>query len=153
MSQPLLEGTYEDIASMPNTRDEELDSLSARVAELESSLAEAESRAKREAVVTVLNLLGAALRQVASGKIEMPPLDVATTTAPSSRWEAIKQRNPGRIAQAVDTLLVHGTMSVSNLASAMRMDRSNCSKNVVTKLRSMGLLVIDGTGFKLKDLG
>lgn len=80
------------------------------------------------------------------------PAITGNGTANLSRWEAIKQRNPGRIAQAIDVLLLHGAMSTNQLAAAMRMDRSNCSKNVVVKMKSMGLIIKTGHEFSLKEL-
>lgn len=68
------------------------------------------------------------------------------------KWQQIKQRLPPRLAQAIDVLLLQGSMSGTQLAAAMRMDRSNCSKNVVQILLRQGLIVRNGRELSLKQL-
>jgi hypothetical protein len=70
----------------------------------------------------------------------------------SDKWTVIKQRYPGRIADAIDALLAHGSMNASQLAAALKMDRSNCSKNLVPKLAQLGLIVRNGRELTLKAL-
>jgi hypothetical protein len=133
-----------------------------RVSHLERRIEGQEARidlVKRDAVIVLLNLLGRSLKHVASGEFDIEEIAASVATSATGisatgnpRWDAIKQRNPGRIAQAIETLLVHGTMSTAQLAAAMRMNRSNCSNNVVTKMNSMGMLQRDGSNWKLKDL-
>jgi hypothetical protein len=90
------------------------------------------------------------------GKDDAAP--VSATAAPpangtqSSRWDAIKRGLPPRLAQAVDIVLLHGSMNNSQLAAAMKMDRTNCSNNVTSKLKSMGLFIKNGNIYSLKEL-
>jgi hypothetical protein len=66
----------------------------------------------------------------------------------NSKWEAVKRQNPGRIAEAIEILLHRASMNTSQLAAALHMNRSNCSANVVPKLRQLGLIV-GGRDFSL----
>jgi hypothetical protein len=150
MSLPLLEGEIMD-SPAPDPRDEELDSLSARVSQLESALATVEANAKRGAVVMVLNLLSASLKQVAAGKIDLKTVESSASNG-DARWDAIKRGLAPRLAQAIDVLLTHGAKTNSQLAAAMKMDRTNCNNNVTLKLKQMGLIVKNGNEYSVKGL-
>jgi hypothetical protein len=79
---------------------------------------------------------------------------VRAETAPSrdeSKWDAIKRRQSPRLAEAIDVLLAHGTMNMSQLAAALHIGKPNCSANVLPKLRAQGLITA-GREFRLKDL-
>lgn len=83
---------------------------------------------------------------------EMDAMRVESSpVAGNSKWEAIKARYQGRIAEAIDVLLLHGTMNSSQLAAAMKMDRSNLSKNLLPKLSSMGLITRNGRDISLRE--
>lgn len=93
------------------------------------------------------------LLRVIHGELDEAGIDgTVSVVSANPKWDAIKARNPGRIAQAIDVLLIHGTMNNSQLAAAMKMNRSNCSNNVVTKLRSMGLIIKNGSELSLRPL-
>lgn len=81
----------------------------------------------------------------------IPAGRVEATTEVSAKWDTIKKRNAPRIAEAIDILLAHGTMNMSQLAAALHIGRSNCSGNVLPKLRAQGLIT-GGREFRLKDL-
>jgi hypothetical protein len=63
------------------------------------------------------------------------------SSAPNSKWEAIKQRHGGRIAEVIDLLLIHGPMNQSQLAANLKTSGGNVSGNILPKLISMGLVV------------
>lgn len=100
----------------------------------------------------ILSPLYKALQKVFDELDSMDTADGSATSTGNSRWDAIKARNPGRIAQAIDVLLLHGSMNSSQLAAAMRMNRSNCSNNVVVKMKAMGLIVKNGNDISLRQL-
>ena len=70
----------------------------------------------------------------------------------SNKWEAIKTRLPPRLREAVDILLLQGSMKRTQLASALKMDYSNCTKNVVTVLKAQGWLIEQNGELSLKPL-
>lgn len=69
--------------------------------------------------------------------------------AKDARWESWKQRMPGRPAEMIDLLLLHGSMSVKNLMAAM-----HCGKDAVyqaaSKLGQAGVIVNAGGRYSLK---
>lgn len=77
---------------------------------------------------------------------------VALSDDRSAKWSQIKNRLQPRLRDAIDVLLLQGPMSGTQLAAAMRMDRSNCSKNVVAILLRQGLIVRDGHNLSLKQI-
>lgn len=143
MSQRLLEGRTEYVETVSDTQ--RIDELESRLVEVEH----AQSVAKRDAVVALLSLLSQALRQVASGKID---LDSIQTEAPAGKWDAIKKRLPPKQAAAIDIFLAQGSLRRTQLAAAMQMDYSNCTKNVIAVLVRQGLLIESGGLLSLKDL-
>lgn len=76
----------------------------------------------------------------------------SSTTQPSTdpRWQSWKQRMPGRPAEMIDLLLLHGSMSVKNLMAAM-----HCGKNAVyqaaSKLGQAGVVVNSNGRYSLKQ--
>jgi hypothetical protein len=150
MSSPLL------LNGNVDNRDETISALRRQLAQMDEALrleriktgqVEAGARELRH----VLSPLYRGLQKI-FGELDEAGIDGNGAAPATSRWELIKQRNPGRIAQAIDVLLLHGTMNTSQLAAAMRMDRSNCGTNVVQKLKSMGLIVKNGNEFSLREL-
>jgi hypothetical protein len=153
MSQPLLESGQEymrdDDTDTLQQLTERLDSVEARFLELES----AQSTIKRDAVVTVLSLLTESLRHIASGKMDIPAaVQSVATSGGQDKWAAIKVRNPGKVAEAIDVLLIHGTMNTKQLSAALKMGYDNCRVNVVGKLSRQGLIVKRGRDLSLKQL-
>lgn len=145
MAQPLLEGNVEYVESVTDA-EQRIDALESRISELEG----AQHQVKRDAVVALLNLLGQALRQVASGKIDLETLE--TPSAGPSKWEAIKKRLPPRQAEAIDIFLAQGSLRRTELAAAMKMNYTNCATNVIAVLVRQGLLLDRGGQLQLKDL-
>jgi hypothetical protein len=141
----------------PDRRDELIRDLREQNKLLEDACRRAESRVAQAShgaaeLRHVLSPLYRALQKIFGELDEAGIGDSNASVSGGSKWDAIKSRNPGRIAQAIDTLLLHGTMNTSQLAAAMKMDRSNCSNNVVTKMKSMGLIVKNGNEFSLRSL-
>lgn len=150
MPQPLLSAGVAQEYVGEGTSNMELaarvESLNDRMEELEQSI----EMVQRNAVVTLLNLLAASLKQVAAGKFDLADAPVVTGAA-SSKWEAIKQRNPGRVAEAIDILLIHGPITTSQLAVNLKMNRTNCSGNLVPRLISMGICQRNGGLLQLRE--
>lgn len=137
MAELLLEGEFEDLPGEPQPEvslrelAEQVNFLANRIAWLGDQI----TQIKR------------GLGQAASGAV------VASAPATSSsKWDMIKQRLQPRLASAIDVLLVQSPMSTAQLAAAMRMDRSNCGKNVVAVLLRQGLIVRNGHNLSLKQL-
>jgi hypothetical protein len=117
---------------------ERIDSLEERIEELEAVI----PQIKRDAVVIVLSLLTESLRHVASGKMDIPDVSHATSgSGQDARWDAIKARLRPRLKEAVDILLVQGPMRRTQLAAALKMDYTNCTKNVITVLVRQGIVI------------
>lgn len=141
MPQPLLEGHQEYV------EDDGLDALEElceRVEALEERLREFEAiipKVKRDAVVVVLSLLTDSLRHVASGKMDIPDVSHVATGGTDVRWEAIKARLAPRLKEAVEILLLQGPMRRTELAAALKMKYSNCTKNVIGILVRQGVIV------------
>ena len=72
--------------------------------------------------------------------------------AESNKWDAIKVRLAPRLREAVDVLLLQGSMKRTQLAAALKMDYSNCTKNVVQVLKSQGWLVENNGNLSLRVL-
>jgi hypothetical protein len=153
MSSPLLLSGISD----PDTRDEEISTLRRTLERTDEALRlERNKTAAIEHSLRELRHLTKPFYQLLQrihGELDDVGIDAATPVGGGgSKWDAIKQRNPGRIAQAIDTLLIQGALTTSQLAAAMRMNRSNCANNVVTKMRSMGLLDKTGDSYSLRPL-
>jgi hypothetical protein len=156
MAQPLLDGHIDD-------RDTIIAGLKAQLSEVREELRL--ERKKSEGVMPALEEIQRVtlpffniLRAVHG---ELDALGIASngaaarsaaTVAPDSRWDAIKSRLPPRLRDAIDVLLVHGVMSVSQLAAALKTSRQNCGDNIVKKLKSMGLIIKEGRELSLKQL-
>jgi hypothetical protein len=129
-----------------------MEQLRLRISQLERRVESLESAldvTKRDAVVIVLNLLHQSLKHVASGKFDISQIE---SPAQHSKWDAIKKRLQPRLAEAIDVLLLQGEMRRTQLASAMKMDYSNCAKNVIAVLIRQGLIVERGGMLSLKGL-
>lgn len=83
---------------------------------------------------------------------ELEVFELSDSPAGSGKWDAIKQRLAPRLREAVDIFLAQGPMKRTQLSSAMRMDYSNCNKNVIGVLLAQGLLVKNGQDLALKEL-
>src|ERR1700686_1355092 len=141
MSQPLLEGRQEYVEERESDVVAQLES---RIEQLEAMI----PNIKREAVVIVLSLLTESLRHVASGKMDITESAIGS----DARWDAIKARLEPRLKEGVDILLLQGPMKRTQIAAALKMDYSNCTKNVIGVLLRRGIAVEKGGHVTLKQL-
>lgn len=156
MKPLLLEGGEVD------TRDADIERLTNRVAELEDELDVARAEAKRatqQASRAMGNLrrqltpLYQALQMVFG---ELDAVGGGDEAAPSQvgnpKWDTIKARLAPRLRETVDLLLIQKSMRRKEIAAALRMDYTNCTKNVIGVLMRQGLLIENGQGVSLKEL-
>lgn len=153
----LLEGGVMD------ERDSELERLRDENAALQEELNDALTQAaiaKREAARSVVELrrqlspLYRALQAV-FGEIDAIAGSEPTggqTTGDNAKWDAVKAKMPPRHREAIELLLLQGAMRRTQVASALKMDYSNCTKNVTSILLRQGWLVDNGGMLSLKKL-
>jgi hypothetical protein len=96
-------------------------------------------------------LKGILLRQYGAFKASFGDAAIATTDS-ADKWTAIKQRMAPRLREAIDLLLLQGSMKRTQIASALKMDYSNCTKNVIGVLKAQGWLVESNGQLSLKVL-
>jgi len=100
-----------------------------------------------------LNLLKSILvRQYSAFKATFGDQVTVVTDSADPKWTAIKQRLAPRLREAVDILLLQGSMKRTQLAAALKMDYSNCTKNVVQVLKAQGWMVENNGHLSLKQL-
>lgn len=98
----------------------------------------------------ILNPLYDALRLIYG---EMDAMRVTSASSPGAdKWTAIKLRLAPRLQAAIDVFLAQGGLTNSQLAVALKMNRTNCSNNVSGALLRQGLLVKNGNTLSLKQL-
>ena len=147
MSKLLLEGGQEYVPD-EDSNDALLDEiarLEQRIQRLEGNL----NGVKREAVMVVLNLFNAALRDIAAGKYDIADIPSADN---NHKWDAIKQRMPPRHREAVDILLLQGSMKRTEIAAALKMNYTNCATNVIAVMIRQGWMIDNGGNLSLKEL-
>lgn len=136
---------------------DEIQRLNDRIEELEAELRLARlqaANAKREATLAMGNLkkqlspLYRALQMV-FGELEAVGDDMQ---GGGGKWDVVKQRLAPRLREAVDLLLIQGSMKRTQMAAALKMDYSNCTKNVIGALLRQGLLTDDNGQLRLKEL-
>lgn len=141
---------------------DELAELREEVQELRAQLRAARAvsaEAKREAAQSVAALrkqlapLYRALQGV-FGEMDAMGVDDAAP-APSSRtsavWESWKSKMPGRTAQIIDALLLHGPLNSTQIAINIGIHRNNVPP-LIHKLNKAGLIDKNGTKYSLKQL-
>jgi hypothetical protein len=140
--QRLLEGEYEETTAF--------DPMLERISRLEDKVAEMRSTIQRDSVVLLLNVLHQAMRDIAAGKygLDAP----VNSPAGGDKWQAIKSRLAPRLRECVDLLLIQKHMKRTQIAAAMKMDYSNCTKNVIGALLRQGLLQDNNGELSLKEL-
>lgn len=141
MSQPLLNGVYVEAGS--DVQDE-ITRLESRVTALENLMASVD----RRAVIAVLNVLGAAMREVAAGKYDLS----SPSDADDGKWDQIKRGLEPREQKVIDVLLIQKAMSRKQIAAAVQMNYTNCVNNVIGPLVRKGWLVDQGGAIRLKEL-
>lgn len=150
MSNPLLlENNDRAPASAHSTHlEERVSILEQEIESLRSELALTRKECER-AILKMLSPLYKALRPIYGEADPIAGLDGGSN---GSKWDAIKQRLAPRMREAVDILLMQGSMKRTQLAAALKMDYSNCTKNVVGILLRQGWLVDNGGNLSLKEL-
>lgn len=135
--------------------EEENDHLSTRVRDLEMEL----SRTKREnqraiaALRQILSPLRSGINAIFGEMDAIGGEALSETPAKNAKWEAVKQRLSPRLREVIDLLLIQGTMGRKQIAAALKMDYSNCTKNVIGILIRQGWLIDSGRdGVSLKEL-
>jgi hypothetical protein len=146
---------------VPDHRDRIIASLQQENSDLREQLSDAVAevsrvRAARAAGVAELQQILLPLHhamQLVFGQIDaVLPNGVQPTINGSNKWDAIKLRLAPRLREAVDILQMQGSMKRTQLAAALKMDYSNCTKNVVSVLLRQGWLVDNGGDLSLKPL-
>lgn len=122
-----------------------------RAAKLETEKVRAENgraisalRKQLAPLFRALQMVFGEIDAVSEGDVGVPQAD--------TKWESVKQRLAPRLRDAIDILLVQKAMKRTQLAAALRMDYSNCNKNVIGVLLRQGLLLDNGRELSLKEL-
>jgi hypothetical protein len=146
---PMLTG------NVPDERDEIIAGLRGDVRHLERLLEEEKRRSVNAVgkLRTQLTPLYNALQQLfgdmdAIGGGEAP----AAAAGASGKWVAIKSKMPQRHRECIDLLAIAGKMRRGQIAAAMKMDKSNCSKNVIGILLRQGFLVDNNGEIELRQI-
>lgn len=92
------------------------------------------------------------LRQYSAYQQAFGDAPVVASADSTDKWNAIKQRLAPRMREAVDILLLQGSMKRTQLASALKMDYSNCTKNVIGVLIRQGWVIDNGGNLTLKEI-
>lgn len=75
----------------------------------------------------------------------------AASSRTSAVWESWKARMPGRTAQVIDALLLHGSMNSTQIGIAIGIHRNNVPP-LIHKLKTAGLIDKNGNQYALKQL-
>jgi len=159
----LLEGVVE--ADYHSAADEEYNNMREEISTLREQLRDAQreaSAAKRDAARALANLrkqlgpLYQALQMVfgeldAAGVEEPSAASGPVNARTSAVWESWKSKLPGRTAQIIDALLLHGEMNSTQIAIAIGIHRNNVPQ-LIFKLNKAGLIDKNGTKYSLKKL-
>jgi len=144
MSQQLLEGGVFD-TDTSDVVDPAISALHERIDELET-------QAARRAVITVLNLLAQALKQVASGQMDLAEPVVSAAPQFDPKWEAWKQKLGAGTAPAriIDAILNHGPLNRTQLRAASEAGWSTLDA-ATGRLKNLGLIEKVGDKWNLKS--
>lgn len=146
MAQPLL---------LEGGGGEHAPSLTERITELEQQiqLLHAElAHTRKDCEKAILKLLSPLYKALRPAFGDLDPVAGLDEGSAEGKWEAIKPRLAPRMREAIDILLMQGSMKRTQLAAALKMDYSNCTKNVVGILLRQGWLVDNGGNLSLKEL-
>lgn len=135
MNQPLLSGQQEYVAD-PSPIDPAIEALHERLDDMQDELS------------TIKRIL---MRQYGAFKADFGDQAI-TTPDTTNKWDSIKTRMAPRMKEAVDVLLLQGSMKRTQLAAALKMDYSNCNKNVIQILLRQGWMVDNNGDLSLKVL-
>lgn len=87
----------------------------------------------------------------AAGVDEAPAASGSMNARTSAVWDNWKAKLPGRPAQIIDALMLHGEMNSTQLAIAIGIHRNNVPQ-LIFRLNKAGLIDKNGTKYSLKKL-
>lgn len=155
MAMPMLQGEVDNRDDIISALTEENDRLVQENRRLLAELSAAKAQASRSlsAIRHQLEPWHKAMK-VLFGEIEAVGGETVTADDNSQRakWEPVKRQMPPRLAQAIDLLMLQGRMKRTQISSALKMDYSNCTKNVIGVLIRQGWVVEHGGELSLKQL-
>lgn len=155
MTQHLLEGEVDNRDDIISSLTAENDRLIAENRRLQGELSTAKAQAGRAlaAIRHQMEPWHKALKLL-FGEMEAIGGDANPTddNSQQAKWETVKRQMPPRLAQAIDLLMLQGRMKRTQIASALKMDYSNCTKNVIGALLRQGWIVENGGELSLKRL-
>ena len=155
MPQHLLEGNVDNRDALIASLEEENADLQRQVRDLQGELAQAR-RANGRAVAKLRHVTQPWLDALKDLHGELDAIggdELGGQAAGSSdKWEAVKVKLAPRLREAIDLLLLQGTMRRTQIANALKMDYANCSKNVVGVLIRQGWVVDNGGQLSLRQL-
>lgn len=150
MSPLQLEGHIQEKESS------EIDSLASRIERVERDLANVKRDVVRDSVIALLNIMHAAMREIASGKFDLDTAPLAVAGAPiapqfDQKWEAWKQKlGAGEApARVIDALLNHGPLNRTQLREAAGTAWSTLDA-ATARLKNLGLIEKIGDKWHLK---
>jgi len=135
-TRPLLTGHQEYVEEPEVVVDPAIDALHVRLDEMQ------------EQIATLNTIL---MRQYGAFKQAFGDQAIVTPDS-TDKWTAIKARMAPRLREAIEVLLLQGSMKRTQIASALNMDYSNCTKNVIGVLKAQGWIVENGGNLSLKVL-
>lgn len=153
----LLEGAIEqDEYPAEDAQRDEIRELRAELSRARADAAKSKHEATHalSALRKQLNPLYRALQAV-YGEMDAIGVEEGAATAPTSRmsavWENWKSKMPGRPAQIIDALMLHGAMNSTQIAIAIGIHRNNVPQ-LIFRLNKAGLIDKNGTKYSLKQL-
>lgn len=97
----------------------------------------------------VLSPLFQALRGIYGEMDAIAPDQLSAAQNGDPRWDSWKERLPGRPAEFIDLLLVHGSMSVKQFMAAAHC-RKDAVYSTVSKLGQAGVVINNGGRYSLR---
>jgi hypothetical protein len=149
----LLEGhvderdsTISKLRQIIKDRDEEIHSLRAEVNRLRNDIS-------IEPLRQVLTPLYRSMQRLFGemDKIDGGGTQATNTNGDNSKWDFWKRRYPGRIAEAIDILMLQ-PMNTKQLSHALKCDPRTLTSKVIYPMNQSGLLNKSGGMFSLKQL-
>ena len=156
MPQPLLQGEVDNRDDIILTLQTENQRLIGENRRLETELATARAQTNRaiagirhqmEPWYKAMKVLFGEMDAIGGGEGA-----ISNDGSQQAKWEVVKRQMAPRLAQAIDLLMLQGRMKRTQIASALKMDYSNCTKNVIGILVRQGWVVENGGELSLKEL-
>lgn len=158
----LLEGAVD--AEPIDDASDEIHDLAGQVRDLQAQLRDTKRELMQRERETA-HALGALRKQLSPlyralqavfGELDAVGIEDSPGAAPnpsrtSAVWESWKSRFPGRPAQVIDALLLHGALNQTQIALAVGMTRNNVPQ-LIFKLNKAGLIDKNGDKYSLKQL-